>query len=77
MNLGDAIRLLRQKALCTQEDFAKKLGVALSTINRWELNKAKPNIKAMKAIKSFCEENNLDFEIIEKDWLGYKEEKLK
>ncbi len=77
MNLGDAIRLLRQKALYTQEDFAKKLGVALSTINRWELNKAKPNIKAMKAIKSFCEENNLDFEIIEKDWLGYNEEKLK
>ena len=77
MNLGDAIRFLRQKALYTQEDFAKKLGVALSTINRWELNKAKPNIKAMKAIKSFCEENNLDFEIIEKDWLGYKEEKLK
>jgi hypothetical protein len=31
----------------------------------------------MKAIKSFCEENNLDFGIIEKDWLGYKEEKLK
>ncbi len=77
MNLGDTIRFLRQKALYTQEDFAKKLGVTLSTINRWELNKAKPNIKAMKAIKSFCEENNFDFEIIEKDWLGYKEEKLK
>lgn len=77
MNLGDAIRLLRQKALYTQKDFAKKLGVALSTVNRWELNKAKPNIKAMKAIKSFCGENNLDFEIIEKDWIGYKKEKLK
>ena len=59
MSLGEAIRMSRQKAFYTQEDFARKLNVALSTVNRWELNKAKPNMKAMKAIKSFCEENNL------------------
>lgn len=71
MSLGEAIRMTRQKALCTQENFAKELNVALSTINRWELNKAKPNMKAMKAIKAFCEENGLDYEIIEKEWLSY------
>lgn len=53
MSLGEAIRMSRQKAFYTQEDFARKLNVALSTVNRWELNKAKPNMKAMKAIKSF------------------------
>jgi len=74
MSLGDAIRISRQKALCTQEDFAQKLNVALSTVNRWELNKAKPNMKAMKAIKAFCNDNNLDYELIEKEWLGYSEE---
>lgn len=74
MNLGKTIRLTRQKALCTQEGFAMHLGVSLSTINRWELNKAKPNMKAMKAIKAFCEENRLDYEIIEKEWLGYSKD---
>ena len=49
MSLGEVIRISRQKALYTQEDFAQKLNVALSTVNRWELNKAKPNMKAMKA----------------------------
>ena len=48
MNLGEAIRVTRQRAFYTQDDFAKKLNVALSTVNRWELNKAKPNMKAMK-----------------------------
>ena len=77
MDLGEAIRITRQKALYTQEDFAQKLNVALSTVNRWELNKAKPNIKAMKAIKSFCEENEQSYEFIEKQWLGYSEEESK
>lgn len=71
MSLGEAIRMSRQKAFYTQEDFARKLNVALSTVNRWELNKAKPNMKAMKAIKSFCEENNLNYEIVEEAWLTY------
>ena len=77
MDLGEAIRITRQKAFYTQEDFAQKLNVALSTVNRWELNKAKPNMKAMKAIKSFCEENEQSYEFIEKQWLGYSEEENK
>ena len=77
MDLGEAIRITRQTALYTQEDFAQKLNVALSTVNRWELNKAKPNMKAMKAIKSFCEENEQSYEFIEKQWLGYSEEESK
>lgn len=76
MSLGEVIRLSRQKSLCTQEDFAKQLDVALSTINRWELNKAKPNMKAMKAIKAFCDENDLDYSIIENEWLGYSREDI-
>ena len=71
MGLGETIRISRQKALFTQEDFAQKLNVALSTVNRWELNKAKPNMKAMKAIRDFCRENELNYEMIEKEWLSY------
>ena len=53
----------------SQQDFAQKLNVALSTINRWELNKARPNMKAMKKLKEFCDEYGADYEIIEKEWL--------
>lgn len=74
MSLGETIRITRQKAFYTQEDFSKWLNVALSTVNRWELNKAKPNIKAMKKIKAFCEENNLNYEAIEEAWLSYSRE---
>ncbi len=74
MSLGEAIRISRQKAFYTQEDFANKLNVALSTVNRWELNKARPNVKAMKAIKSFCVENELDYKIIESEWLTFSKE---
>ena len=70
MSLGEAIRVARQKAFYSQQDFAEKLQVAVSTVNRWELNKAKPNIKAMKAIKGFCDENMLSYEEIESAWLS-------
>lgn len=69
MSLGNTIRITRQKAFYTQEDFAQKLNVALSTVNRWELDKVRPNMKAMKSIKEFCKENNLSYELIEKEWL--------
>ena len=45
MSLGETIRITRQKSFYTQEEFAHKLNVALSTVNRWELNKAKPSVK--------------------------------
>ena len=69
MSLGTAIRIIRQKSFYTQEDFAKELEVSLSTVNRWELNKAKPNMKAMKEIKKFCETHSLDFGEIESVWI--------
>ncbi|WP_418565835.1 helix-turn-helix domain-containing protein [Peptacetobacter sp.] len=76
MKLGDAIRITRQKAFYTQKKFSEELHVTVSTINRWELNKAKPNVKAMKSIKTFCEENKLDYKIIDSAWLGYSKEVL-
>ena len=45
--------------------------VALSTVNRWELGKAIPNMKGMKAIKSFCEDRDLDYDMVETEWLNH------
>ena len=69
MSLGDTIRITREKAFYTQEGFAKELKVALSTVNRWELDKVRPSMKAIKSIKAFCEEKGLSYELIEKEWL--------
>lgn len=59
----------KTKDFFNQEDFANKLNVALSTINRWELDKVRPNEKAMKAIKEFCDKNGIDYGPIESEWL--------
>ena len=74
MTLGETIRMTRQRAFYTQEAFAEELEVALSTVNRWELDKARPNMKAMKAIKLFCYRNDLSYKLIESAWLGCPEE---
>ena len=54
----------------TQECFAHEVGVTASTINRWEHGKAKPNLTAMKNLKSFCEKYSLDYGLIETAWFN-------
>lgn len=72
MILPEEIKKIRTRCFLTQEDFAKKLGVAFSTVNRWEQGKSKPNLVAMKNIKAFCEENDIPYADIENAWLDYK-----
>lgn len=74
MNFPDEIKRIRQRSFLTQEDFAKKISVAFSTVNRWEGGKAKPNLTAMKKIKGFCLTNDIDFSNVEEAWLDYKTE---
>ena len=46
-------------------------GLAVFPEQSYRLNKVKPNMKAMKGIKKFCEDNGLAYEIIEKEWLSH------
>ncbi len=69
--LPEAIKITRQKAFLSQEAFAKELNVSVSTINRWETGKVKPNLTAMKNIKDFCARHNLPYENIEKEWFEF------
>ena len=71
MTFAETIRLTRQKLLLSQEDFAKQLDVALSTVNRWETGKSKPNISTMKLIHDFCIKNKADYIPLEKSWLSF------
>lgn len=75
MNFSEEIKKIRQRSFLTQQEFAKKIGVAFSTVNRWESGRAKPNLKAMKSINTFCLDNNIPYETIEEAWLNYKIEK--
>lgn len=74
MNFPEEIRKIRQRLFMTQEDFAKEIGVAFSTVNRWEGGKSKPNLTAMKSIKEFCLKHDVDFSALEEAWLNYKTE---
>lgn len=44
MALSDEIILIRKKGYCTQVEFAERIGVSFSTVNRWETGKMNPNI---------------------------------
>lgn len=66
--LSDAIKLTRQRAFLSQDEFANELNVSVSTINRWETGKVRPNLTAVKRIKQFCVIHDLSFDEIEKEW---------
>ena len=60
---GEEIKQIRQRAMLSQEAFAKVLGVSFTTVNRWESGKSKPSYKALKQISVFCQKNEIPFEI--------------
>lgn len=54
---------MRLKCILSQAELAQKLEVSFSTINRWENGKTLPNYQKLKKIKSFCKENDIDFDL--------------
>ena len=70
MDFAEIIKQTRQKKFLSQDAFAKKLCVALSTVNRWETGRSKPNFSTMKRIKDFCEKNDINYQPLEQSWLS-------
>ena len=55
------IRELRTVLSLTQEQFAAKVGVTFTTVNRWENNKAKPSplaLQKMEELQKKLKRNN-------------------
>lgn len=75
MDFPKEIKRIRQRSFLTQQEFANVLGVAFSTVSRWESGRSKPNLKAMKSINTFCVDNNISYEVLEESWFDYKIEK--
>lgn len=49
-NVAEMVKNLRAKLGLTQEQFAAKVGVTWSTVNRWENGRGKPSPLAMRQI---------------------------
>lgn len=75
MGFPKEIKRIRQRSFLTQQEFAKVIGLVFSTVNRWAFGHSKPNLKAMKSINTFCLDNNITYEALEKSWFDYKIEK--
>ena len=46
----EAVRVARRSLKLTQQEFAHRLGVAVSTVARWETGVSRPSRMAMKLI---------------------------
>lgn len=74
MTYSEEIKKIRQKCFLSQEAFGREIGFSFSSVNRWEGGKSKPNMSAMKKIKEFCLEHNIDYISVEEAWLNSSEE---
>ena len=57
MDWAKMIKLLREKMLLTQSEFASKLDVSFASVNRWENGEHEPTMKVkrelMKMMKKY------------------------
>lgn len=61
------IKKVRHTALLTQTEFARELGVFLTTIQKWEQGQRNPSFKHQRKILEFCKKHEIDIEKIKKD----------
>ena len=62
IDYAKAIRQLRSKMILSQVEFAELLGVAFSTVNRWESGHYTPTIKAKRKLAPLFEKYNIALE---------------
>ena len=65
MIFSEEIKQLRQRLFMSQTAFANELGVSYTTVNSWEMGRAKPTYKTMKLIDDYCKEKGIEFDIHE------------
>ena len=65
MDVARIIKVIRISLDLSQEEFARQLGVAFTTVNRWENRKVIPNKMARTLLKSYCIEHNVDSKLVD------------
>ncbi|TMA87482.1 MAG: helix-turn-helix transcriptional regulator [Deltaproteobacteria bacterium] len=61
---GQTVRNLRQRLGMTREEFARRIQVTLSTVNRWENGHATPSHLAWRAIEDLAKRQGADDELL-------------
>ncbi|NCA92962.1 XRE family transcriptional regulator [bacterium] len=61
MEFKEKVRIARKRLFLSQAEFAKEIGVAYATVNRWESGICMPNYSGQKAFHNFCVKNNIEF----------------
>jgi putative transcriptional regulator len=61
LQTNSPLRKLRNNANLTQEQLAREIGIAVSTIRRWERGLAEPTM-TLSQTKKFCHAVDLDFD---------------
>lgn len=64
-NYASLVKRIRDTLLLTQMELADELGVAYATVNRWEKGHHEPTMRQKRAIRDYCQANNLDFVVKE------------
>lgn len=54
------IKVIRQKLLLTQLEFACKLGISKQMVSNYEGGKYNPSMKMIKKIMELCRENGIE-----------------
>ena len=62
MDFKDKVKAVRARLFITQEQLAKELDCAFSTINRWERGKKPPSFILEEKFKKFCADNGIKFD---------------
>lgn len=60
MEYKDMIKVLRERLILSQGEFAKLLGVSFVSVNRWENGHHEPTIKVKRKIVQMLKENNIE-----------------
>jgi DNA-binding transcriptional regulator YiaG len=59
VNFPQKVKLLREKLILSQMEFADLIGVSFSTVNRWENGKSQPPYKHRRKIAELCEQQGI------------------
>jgi len=68
MDFSVAIKKARQECYMSQSEFADKIEVSFSTVNRWERGKAYPNYQTMKRLIAYLQERSVNVNDVENSW---------
>lgn len=62
MKFSEQVFKARMKLQLSQETMAKELGVAFSTLNRWEKGHTNPNYLKLNRFYEFCAKHRIKFD---------------